>query len=287
MKTMMKGMATGLAALLLSACGGPETPQEVSEAFWQAVVEGDAGDVSDYSTLVDGAAFDHFGRDWKGAVVIPGRVVIDDSSARIDIRLQGVDKTAGDIAAVTYLVQKDGEWLVDYYRTGDALVQKPVWSGLASQLEQLGQDLQARWARQSDELAVELDRMRQELQKQAEATTERWAELGKEYGQELSRELERLSKSLTEALRQNPSASPEDRRKLNESVNRLEASQQGLEDPQLAELLNSTRVAVETQLNFEQLDTRFDRYKADWREQVAEIRQGLARFVEDLKAPAS
>ncbi|WP_240616533.1 hypothetical protein [Marinobacter fuscus] len=284
---MMKIFATGLVAVLLSACGGPETPQEVSEAFWQAVIEGDAGDVSDYSTLVDGAAFDHFGRDWKDAVVIPGRVVIEDSSARIDIRLQGVDNTAGDIAAATYLVQKDGEWLVDYYRTGDALEQKPIWSGLASQLEQLGQDLQARWARQSDELALELDRMGKELQKQAEATTERWAELAEEYGQELSRELERLSKSLTEALRQNPSASPEDRRKLNESVNRLEASQQGLEDPQLAELLNSTRVAVETQLNFEQLDTRFDRYKADWREQVAEIRQGLARFVEDLKAPAS
>ena len=153
--------------MLLAACTGPESPEEVSRAFWQAVIEQDAGEANDYSTLVEDAGFDGYQRDWQGVELEWGRVVIDGQEATVDTVFSGLPERAEPLETTTYLVKKDGQWLVDYFRTGEALNSGPLWGDVMNQLEALGKDLKTELARHSDDLAREFEVLTEELRQQA------------------------------------------------------------------------------------------------------------------------
>lgn len=269
--------------LMATGCSRPESPQEVSEAFWQAVLEEDAEAAADYSTLVDEAAFDGFEQQWQNVSIEWGRVVIDDNLARVTTTLSGLEGRNEATESLTYLVRKGDDWLVDYYRTGDALKQGPVWGSLVGQLEKLGEDLKSRWANQSDEMAVELERLGRELQQQAQSMNEDMSALAEEYGDQLSQHLEELSESLREALKSTPSATPQDRRTLNETVIRLEDQREQLSEINLKTLAESTATAAEAQLQLGELSEEFAAYKAEWRQRVVDMQAEMAEFLENLK----
>jgi hypothetical protein len=269
--------------LMATGCSRPESPQEVSEAFWQAVLEEDAEAAADYSTLVDEAAFDGFEQQWQNVSIEWGRVVIDDKLARVTTTLSGLEGQNEATESLTYLVRKGDDWLVDYYRTGDALKQGPVWGSLVGQLEKLGEDLKSRWANQSDEMAVELERLGRELQQQAQSMNEDMSALAEEYGDQLSQHLEELSESLREALKSTPSATPQDRRTLNETVIRLEDQREQLSEVNLKTLAESTATAAEAQLQLGELSEEFAAYKAEWRQRVVDMQAEMAEFLENLK----
>ena len=269
--------------LMATGCSRPESPQEVSEAFWQAVLEEDAEAAADYSTLVDEAAFDGFEQQWQNVSIEWGRVVIDDNLARVTTTLSGLEGQNEATESLTYLVRKGDDWLVDYYRTGDALKQGPVWGSLVGQLEKLGEDLKSRWANQSDEMAVELERLGRELQQQAQSMNEDMSALAEEYGDQLSQHLEKLSESLREALESTPSATPQDRRTLNETVIRLEDQREQLSEASLKTLAESTATAAEAQLQLGELSEEFAAYKAEWRQRVVDMQAEMAEFLENLK----
>ncbi|ABM19991.1 hypothetical protein [Marinobacter nauticus] len=269
--------------LMATGCSRPESPQEVSEAFWQAVLEEDAEAAADYSTLVDEAAFDGFEQQWQNVSIEWGRVVIDDNLARVTTTLSGLEGQNEATESLTYLVRKGDDWLVDYYRTGDALKQGPVWGSLVGQLEKLGEDLKSRWANQSDEMAVELERLGRELQQQAQSMNEDMSALAEEYGDQLSQHLEALSESLREALKSTPSATPQDRRTLNETVIRLEDQREQLSEVNLKTLAESTATAAEAQLQLGELSEEFAAYKAEWRQRVVDMQAEMAEFLENLK----
>ncbi len=269
--------------LMATGCSRPESPQEVSEAFWQAVLEEDAEAAADYSTLVDEAAFDGFEQQWQNVSIEWGRVVIDDNLARVTTTLSGLEGRNEATESLTYLVRKGDDWLVDYYRTGDALKQGPVWGSLVGQLEKLGEDLKSRWANQSDEMAVELERLGRELQQQAQSMNEDMSALAEEYGDQLSQHLEELSESLREALKSTPSATPQDRRTLNETVIRLEDQREQLSEVNLKTLAESTATAAEAQLQLGELSEEFAAYKAEWRQRVVDMQAEMAEFLENLK----
>ncbi|WP_278800545.1 hypothetical protein [Marinobacter nauticus] len=269
--------------LMATGCSRPESPQEVSEAFWQAVLEEDAEAAADYSTLVDEAAFDGFEQQWQNVSIEWGRVVIDDNLARVTTTLSGLEGQNEATESLTYLVRKGDDWLVDYYRTGDALKQGPVWGSLVGQLEKLGEDLKSRWANQSDEMAVELERLGRELQQQAQSMNEDMSALAEEYGDQLSQHLEELSESLREALESTPSATPQDRRTLNETVIRLEDQREQLSEVNLKTLAESTATAAEAQLQLSELSEEFAAYKAEWRQRVFDMQAEMAEFLENLK----
>lgn len=269
--------------LMATGCSRPESPQEVSEAFWQAVLEEDAEAAADYSTLVDEAAFDGFEQQWQNVSIEWGRVVIDDNLARVTTTLSGLEGQNEATESLTYLVRKGDDWLVDYYRTGDALKQGPVWGSLVGQLEKLGEDLKSRWANQSDEMAVELERLGRELQQQAQSMNEDMSALAEEYGDQLSQHLEELSESLREALKSTPSATPQDRRTLNETVIRLEDQREQLSEASLKTLAESTATAAEAQLQLGELSEEFAAYKAEWRQRVVDMQAEMAEFLENLK----
>ncbi len=269
--------------LMATGCSRPESPQEVSEAFWQAVLEEDAEAAADYSTLVDEAAFDGFEQQWQNVSIEWGRVVIDDNLARVTTTLSGLEGQNEATESLTYLVRKGDDWLVDYYRTGDALKQGPVWGSLVGQLEKLGEDLKSRWANQSDEMAVELERLGRELQQQAQSMNEDMSALAEEYGDQLSQHLEELSESLREALKSTPSATPQDRRALNETVIRLEDQREQLSEVNLKTLAESTATAAEAQLQLSELSEEFAAYKTEWRQRVVDMQAEMAEFLENLK----
>lgn len=269
-------------SVLFAGCTGPESPQEVSEAFWQAVLKADANDASEYSTLVDEAAFDSFERNWDNVQVEWGRVVIDDHLATVATTLSGVKGREEALETVTYLVQKNGDWLVDYYRTGDALKTDPLWGGIVGQLERLGQDIKARWAQQSSQVASELEALGQELQLQATQANEQFTVLVEEYGELLEHHIGELSSSLKEALKAHPDASAADKRAINEAVNRLDEQSQALETPDFQALAESARVTAETQLELADLDEEFVAYKAEWQQRVVEIEAEIAEFLRRL-----
>ncbi|SDW81912.1 hypothetical protein [Marinobacter mobilis] len=275
------------ATSLLSACSGPDTPQEVSEAFWQSMVEGDAADANSYSTLISDAAFDSFERDWQGVDIQWGRVVIDGNEATVETLLAGLEDARPPLETTTYLVKKNDQWLVDYYRTGDALEQQPLFGNVLGKLEQLGQELQARWSRQSNEMALEIERMTQELEQQAQLANERFSILMEEYGQRLEQQLDELSRSIEEALKENPSAAPEDRRTLNQAVIRLDEQKQQLDEPDLQSVAEGTQVAAQTQLDLNRLGNEFAGYKAEWQQRVAEMESGFKAFLDQLHQPAN
>jgi hypothetical protein len=258
---------------MATGCSRPESPQEVSEAFWQAVLEEDAEAAADYSTLVDEAGFDGFEQQWQNVSIEWGRVVIDDNLARVTTTLSGLEGRNEATESLTYLVR----------RTGDALKQGPVWGSLVGQLERLGEDLKSRWANQSDEMAVELERLGRELQQQAQSMNEDMSALAEEYGDQLSQHLEELSESLREALESTPSATPQDKRTLNETVIRLEDQREQLSEVNLKTLAESTATAAEAQLQLGELSEEFAAYKAEWRQRVVDMQAEMAEFLENLK----
>ncbi|MCG8520418.1 MAG: hypothetical protein MI794_20730 [Pseudomonadales bacterium] len=275
------------AATLIGGCSNPETPQEVSQLFWQSVIENDASDADDYSTLVNEAAFDGFERDWRGVTVQWGRVVIDGNEARIETVLEGMARQTTPLETTTYLVRKGDVWLVDYYRTGDALAQGPLFEQVIGKLEQLGQDLQARWSTQSSELADDIERMTRDLEKQATLANERFTLLLEDYAGKLEQQLEALSRSIEEALEQHPSSTPEDRRRLNQAVIRLDDQSQRLQEPDLQSVAMTTQVAAETRLTLAQLGDEFAGYKAEWNQRVSDMESELAALLRQFTGAES
>lgn len=269
--------------LLVTACSGPESPEEVSQAFWQAVVQRDAGQASEYSTLVEDAAFDGYQRQWQGAEMDWGRVVIDGNQATVDITFNGLEGRDKPLKTTTYLVQKEDQWLVDYYRTGEALQEGPLWGGVMNQLETLGKDIQAQLERHSSELAREFEVMANELRQLASEAGNRFSGMVSDYGQTLQQQIDQLSRSLREALKNNPEASVEDRQLLNETVIRLEEQSEKLDQPDVPAIIESTRVALASQLQLGELGDEFAPYKAAWQQRLSEIEKELAGFVAELE----
>ncbi|WP_241264671.1 hypothetical protein [Marinobacter daepoensis] len=266
-------------ALMLSGCGGPTSPQEVSAAFWQAVIDDDAGEASEFSTLIDEAAFDGFARQWQGVEIDWGRVVIDDSVARVTTRLTGLEGQSEAVETVTYLVRKGDDWLVDYYRTGDALKGGQVWGNLVGQLEKLGEDLKSRWVSQSDDIARELEVLSQELERRAGDVNQEMSVLADEYSERLGEHLEALSDSLRDALKDTPSASPQDQRTLNEAVIRIDDQRARLSEASFQVLAESTEVAAETQLELGTLSDAFAADKAEWLQRVSAMEGDIKTFL--------
>lgn len=271
------------AAVLLSACGGAESPEQVSKAFWQAVIEQDAGEANEYSTLIEDAAFDGYQRQWQGVDIEWGRVVIDGQQATVATTIKGLPERDRPFETTTYLVKKDGQWLVDYFRTGEALNNGPLWSGVMNQLEALGKDLQTELTLYSDDLAREFDALNEELRQQAADAGESFSQLVDDYGQMLREHIKKLAESLREALKDNPDASVEDRRMLNEAVIRLEEQSEELQDPDVDSVTTGTRVALATELQLAELGKEFAAYKAEWQQRLAEMERELADYVDQLE----
>ena len=273
-----------LAGLLLAGCSQPDTPQEVTESFWQAVIGGDPERAAELSTLVNEGAYDAFERDWQAASVTYGRVVIDGAKASVQVRFQGLPEAPPEgLEAVTHLVENDSQWQVDYYLTGDTLKASTGLQRFMGKLEALGKDLSMHLDQQSDQAASDVEAMTQELERLAQTANERLKTLVDEYSRVLDQTLEELSRTLEEALKQHPDAAPEDKRTLNQAVLRLDQQREELQEPNLQTVAEGSQVLAQTRLALDTLGEEFSEHRQQWQQTLAQWQQRSQELLMELQ----
>lgn len=208
-------------ALLLSACTQPETPQEVTEAFWNAAIGDDAAAVARYSTLTDAEvaedkAFDAFSSEWDGYQPQWGRVIIDGNEASVASTLSRQE--GGRIRSfTTWLVQRDGEWLVDYERT-QMSIKGGAFGDLLNKFDRFSKDLSREFERSADEAGLQMDQVLEELESAGKEMSEQASEALEGFSRELQRTLEEMDESLQRQLEEREAQPPEDEQPQPESA---------------------------------------------------------------------
>lgn len=213
---------TGVVALL-AACSGPESPQEVTQEFWKAAVNGDGRDVVEYSTLTTVERSDSEFIRWKNYQPEWGRVVIDGDEASVVSRFisrESREKVSRKF--VTYLIRHDGEWVVDYARTVKS-ARGGVFADLISQFDRLGQSMAQQFDESADEAGSRMDAMLEELGQEMEeaqgAMSEQATEAMERFSEELRRSMQEFDESLHRSLEgTDDSLTPEEQETLHSAA---------------------------------------------------------------------
>lgn len=281
----LKVWALVLVVAVVAGCSKPETPREVAAEFWQAMAENDADAVIDLSTLADPSDFDGFARDWVDTVPDFGRVIIDDREATIVTRLPADNGAAGERREViTYLVQLNGDWLVDYHRTGEAIMNPSPLKGLMGEINKLGERLTATFSQSSGDIASQMDALSREFEAYSDQASRRAEQAMKEYGRALQEFMKELEKSVEEALEDNQQAPARDRSALQQTAADLNQSSRRLEEPDFDAFADSTRALAEAGERFSRLsDDAFKRYQQQWETRLDEIHDRTGAFFRDLE----
>ncbi|RBP33386.1 hypothetical protein DET50_102199 [Marinobacter pelagius] len=270
--------------LLLAGCSKPETPQEVAAAFWQAMAENDAGDVVALSTLTDEKQFDAYKRDWTNAVPSFGRVVIEEREATIVTRLPTEEGTEGErLELETYLVSTAEGWLVDYQRTGDAILNPSPFSGLMGQLNSLGEKLSASFSESSEDLEARMNELSRDLEAYSDELRLRAESAMEDFAEALQEAMKDLEESLNESLEDNDQAPQEDRVILEQASRDLDQKAEALDEPTAEHLAEATRAVAEAGENLSRLSSEtWAQYRDHWEARLDEIRADTRAFFEDL-----
>lgn len=277
-------VALTLAVVVVAGCSKPETPQEVAAEFWQAMSEKDADTVAGLSTLATPSAFDSYARDWSDTVPDFGRVVIDDREATIVTRLPAENGVTGELREVkTYLVEQSGDWLVDYDRTGEAIINPSPFAGLIGEMNRLGERLTASFGQSSDDLSRQMDAIAREFEAYSDQAQRRAEQAMEEYGQALQELMEELEESIEEALEDNQRAPERDRSVLQRTAADLNRSSDRLDEPDFDAFADSSRALAEAGARFSRLsDDAFKSYKHTWDAKLDEITERTRVFFEEL-----
>ncbi|MGM0570929.1 hypothetical protein [Marinobacter sp.] len=273
---------TLLCALLLAGCSNPETPQEVTQAFWEAVLENDGETAAELSTLVDESGFDRFGMDWTGAEVSWGRVTVEDGHASIGTTFSGLEATEGKaLETTTRLIRINDRWQVDYHHTGDEIEAELRLESLMGSFRSLGDSLRSRFADESEKAAQEMDRLAAEFATLAGEAERELTALVEQYSDNLKREMDQFARSLNEARQQNPDASPDDRQTLEQAQEAIQDQQETLEreGPDAATEVSRELARIQQQLS-ELSGRSYDQLKkelAGWMEQLNRELESLNR----------
>jgi predicted outer membrane protein len=284
-RSFFRGLVAVAILTLLAGCSNPETPQEVAAAFWQAMAENDAGDVMEYSTLAESAAFDGYKRSWTDAVPSFGRVVIEDREATIVTRLPAEAGTEGErLELVTYLVRFQDQWLVDYDRTGEAILNPSPFSSIMGELSRLGDELSARFSSSSDDFEQQMEQLARDLEAYSE-------EIGREaegameaFGKKLQEAMRELERSVEDALKDSEPTPEEDRVILEQAARDLDRQADELNDPTMESIANASRTVAETGERFTRLsEETLNRHREEWQQSLAEMRADADEFIEQLR----
>lgn len=277
---------TLLSLLMLTACAGPETPQEVTKAFWESVRENDADDIVELSTLVDPGGYKGMGSDWQAAHIALGRTVIEGGEAKVvTIFRSGEDAAKEDREVVTYLIRQGDEWRVDYNPTVEAFAARSIFHRYMGELGRVGDEISARFSRSSEGLVERMDEMAGKIRALSDSTTEQANNALDKYSNRLHEHIDGLMESLEEALKDKKQASQQDRELLEASLRDLNAENERLEDPDLESVASSSATVAETQVRLRYLDQEvFSEYQKGWEKRVNEIEQDVYDLIDEINA---
>ena len=194
---------------LLSSCQSPETPQQVTQNFWQAVIEDKPDEVVKYSTLVDAKDYDRFSMSWVGFRPSLGKITIENNNA--SVISQFTPATGADLKErklTTYLVMQNEEWKVDYQKTRDAIKTDKA-GGLFENLNQIGKDLQKLLENSADEFNVEMEQLGEKLKELSDQVESGAAEGAEKFADELEKSIKELEESIDRALKDDRKQVPE------------------------------------------------------------------------------
>ena len=274
-----------IALLVLAGCSKPETPQQVAEAFWQAVAENDADAVAELSTLSSPDDFDGFRKDWTGIEPSYGRVVIDEREATVVTRLPPEYGKEGEHQElITFLIKEAETWQVDYDRTEDALLRPSMFGNLMGELNKLGEKLSSSFSSSSDDIEASMNEFARNFEAYSAKVERKTRDAVEDFGALMQQAIEKLQESINEALEQGEQATPEDRVILEQASRSLSKEVESLEEPTMETLAQASRTLAKTGERFTQLSAQtYNRYKDDWEAQLEEIRAETNAFFADLR----
>lgn len=284
-QSLFRCVFAAIALLVLAGCSKPETPQQVAEAFWQAVAENDADAVAEFSTLSSPDDFDGFRKDWSGIEPSYGRVVIDEREATVVTRLPPEYGKEGEHQElITFLIKEAETWQVDYSRTEDALLRPSMFGNLMGELNKLGEKLSSSFSSSSDDIEASMNEFARNFEAYSAEVERKTKDAVEDFGALMQGAIEKLRESINEALEQGDQATPEDRVILEQASRSLSEEVKSLEEPTMETLAEASRTLAETGERFTRLSAQtYNRYRDDWEAQLEEIRTETNAFFADLR----
>ncbi|WP_138438738.1 SNARE domain-containing protein [Marinobacter alexandrii] len=284
-QSLFRCVFAAIALFVLAGCSQPETPQQVAEAFWQAVAENDADAVAEFSTLSSPDDFDGFRKDWSGIEPSYGRVVIDEREATVVTRLPPEYGKEGEHQElITFLIKEAETWQVDYSRTEDALLRPSMFGNLMGELNKLGEKLSSSFSSSSDDIEASMNEFARNFEAYSAEVERKTKDAVEDFGALMQGAIEKLRESINEALEQGDQATPEDRVILEQASRSLSEEVKSLEEPTMETLAEASRTLAETGERFTRLSAQtYNRYRDDWEAQLEEIRTETNAFFADLR----
>jgi len=272
--------------ILLSACSAPKTPQEVTRAFWEAVLNNDAGKAAKYSTLVDPQKYDGFSKDWTGYQPSWGKVVIEGNRASIVSEFFSPARSGQENRQLTtYLVRIDEQWKVDYDRTGRG-ISGGAFAELFDRLSQMGDEFSQQLQYSSSEFNAEMERLGDELEAKSSELDRQASEIMDRYAKELNETIDELVDSINRALEDGKEKlSDKDRQVLIEVSNDLEAGSQELSDPDAQSIAENSVSVGHAQVRLQSIENdAFSEYQKQWQELTEQYKQDVEKMLAELNS---
>jgi hypothetical protein len=196
--TLNKTLFAACALLVLTSCEERLTPPEVTDAFWQAVVNQDIVALRN-QVSVDAAAMEDLG---QGLLAIEswttGRIIIDGDRSEVDTSVVVAGKEPLKLSIKTYLVDEQDTWKVDYTKTVEQIRDQGEVGRVLNRLDDI-----------SSQMLEGLDRSLGDLQDALPV---------------IEKELSKMEEKLREKV-------PEIKQRLDEFVRKLEEALKGKETP--------------------------------------------------------
>ena len=280
-----------LVGALMNACEQkPKSVPEVSEAFWQAVITDDRDDVVAYSTLQSIEGYDGLGRELRDMAATWGKIVIDGDVAQINTELSRADeKPTAALHFVTYLVNTDGGWKVDYQRTADAVSVSGAVVDFVGQLTSLGKNIQRQVevssenaARQIAAFIGQLEHMAGDYQNQIDKAIDNAASRMQGLLDEFVRSLQEAVEELQEPRDEvgQPGNTEANRSDIKESVEALQASSDALKNPTINSIASAGRQLIIVTERLARLsDQKLQHYTQRWEQLDQEFTIELVNLI--------
>ncbi len=194
-------IVTTLIWFLLSSCQSPETPQQITQHFWQAVIEDKPDEVVKYSTLVDVKDYDRFSTNWSGFQPSLGKITIENNNASVVSQFTPAAGTDLKVRKLTtYLLMQNEEWKVDYQKIRDAMKTDKT-GNLFGKLNQIGKDLQKQLENSADEFNAEIKQLGEKLKELSDQVGSDAAEGVEIFADELEKSIKELEESIERSLK--------------------------------------------------------------------------------------
>jgi uncharacterized protein (DUF885 family) len=273
-------------ALSLSACFGPKSPQEVTKAFWEAVLDNNAKYAVEYSTLSESKYYDSFSKDWSGYEPSFGKVIIEKKEASVVTEFSSpANSGLASRNFTTYLVLSNGEWKVDYDRTKDSVLGGSL-GDLVSTLNKMGDDLSKQLQSSADRFRVEMERMARVLEQESRSYRQQAQKTLEQYAEQLRKSIKELQDSINRALKEeNKNLSDKDKRTLREISEDLDMESESLSRPNYETVAKGSQEFSENQQQLEMMDNdSLVEYKKEWRELGKRFEDAMRKMMNELSS---